>query len=199
MLQKSLFNRQALVCVQRRFASTSDYHSLDDHIFYEPRHPVVFSGDRFSVFDNREASERRFAPYQMKELAFKNVMGISGTYVWLHLFPQMPLFELAIPVWMVNWGYQSWKCMSAAVRHVELHNDGKSLTIHPMIGSPVVAKIKDIKKLEHEKSLVETFEESFLFPIEVNGTKYLLHGNGHESIKHGEVFRAILNGQSIKL
>jgi hypothetical protein len=54
-------------------------------------------------------------------------------------------------------------------------------------------------KLEHEKNLVQTFEEGYLFPIEVSGKKYLLNGYGQESIKHGEAFRAIVNGQSLKL
>ena len=140
MLQKSLLNRRALVSLQSRFASTSDYHSLNDHVFYEPRNPVAFTGDRFSVFDNREVTERRFAPYEMKEIAFKNVMGVSGTYVLLNMFPG-PIFQAVIPLWMINWGYQSWKCMSSAVRHVELHKDGKTVTLHPVIGNPVTAKI----------------------------------------------------------
>ena len=73
------------------------------------------------------------------------------------------------------------------------------MTVHPRIGSAFSAQIKDVEKLQHEKSLVETFEESYLFQIKVAGKKYYLHGNGQESIKNGEVFRAIINGQAIKL
>ena len=73
------------------------------------------------------------------------------------------------------------------------------MTLHPRIGSAFTAQIKDVEKLKHEKSLVETFEESYLFPVSVGGKKYYLHGNGQESIKNGEVFRAIINGQAIKL
>ena len=55
--------------------------------------------------------------------------------------------------------------------------------IHPLIGSGISAKIKDIKKLEHEKTLVKIFENAFMFPIEVNGVKWHLNGNGQEYIK----------------
>ena len=89
--------------------------------------------------------------------------------------------------------------MGSTVRKIELHNDGKTVTIHPTIASKFEAQIKDIKKLRHEKSLLTTYEEAYLFPIEIKGKTWSLHGNGHESVKHGEVFRAILNGQSIKL
>ena len=85
------------------------------------------------------------------------------------------------------------------MRVVELHKDGKEVTFHPALGSAFTAKIKDVKKLRNEKSLVETYEESYLFPLDVNGRKIFLHGNGHEAIKNGELFRAIINGQSIKL
>jgi len=63
----------------------------------------------------------------------------------------------------------------------------------------VVVNIKDIKKLAHEKTLVDTFEESSMFPIQVGKATYYIHGQGQECIKHGEVFRAIINGQSIKV
>jgi hypothetical protein len=38
-----------------------------------------------------------------------------------------------------------------------------------------------------------------MFPIEVGQNKYYIHGSGQEAIKNGEVFRAIVNGQAIKL
>ena len=151
------------------------------------------------MFDNRETSERRSAPFALKEIAFKNTMGFAGTMVWDNIFPMGFVTELVAAGWVANWAYQSWKVIGSTVRHVELHKDGKTVTFHPRLGSSFDAKIKDIKKLEHEKTLVETYEESYLFPIEVNGTRYHLHGNGQESIKHGELFRAVINGKSIKL
>ena len=54
--------------------------------------------------------------------------------------------------------------------------------------------------MRHEKTLVETYEEAFLFPIQIAGKGvFHLHGNGQESIRQGELFRAIIDGKSIKL
>jgi hypothetical protein len=48
--------------------------------------------------------------------------------------------------------------------------------------------------------LVQTFEEGFLFPIEVGaGSRYYIYGQGQDAIKNGELFRAVVNGQAIKL
>ena len=73
--------------------------------------------------------------------------------------------------------------------------------MHPAF--PCIGKfdcqIKDIKKLKHEKELLTTYEEGYMFPIEIQGKQWTLHGTGFEAVKNGEVFRAILNGQSIKL
>lgn len=197
MLAKSLRRQQCLLAAPRRFAS-SEYHSLD-HAVYEPAHPVSFKNNRLSVFDNRTTSEARYAPFALKETSFKHAMGFAGTMVWDHLHPMGFYTELAAAGWALSWAYQSWTLLGSSVRHVELHNDGKTVTLHPSLGSSFDAKIKDIKKLAHEKTLVETYEEAFLFPVEVNGKRYNLHGNGQESIKHGELFRAIVNGQAIKL
>jgi hypothetical protein len=38
-----------------------------------------------------------------------------------------------------------------------------------------------------------------MFPIEVGTNRYYIHGSGQEAIRNGEVFRAIINGQAIKL
>ena len=89
--------------------------------------------------------------------------------------------------------------MLNTVRKIELHKDGRTVSVHPRIGSVFQAQIKDIEKQRHEKTLVETYEEAYLFPVKINGKEMFLHGQGQESIKHGELFRAIINGQSIKL
>ena len=73
------------------------------------------------------------------------------------------------------------------------------MTLGRYKGQQVTVNIKDIEKLENEKALVETFEESTMYPIKVGTTTYYINGQGQEAIKNGEVFRAIINGQSIKL
>ncbi len=176
MLARSTRQQTIFTSIRRNFSA--GYHSLDDQIFYVPVRPVKFEGDHMSVFDNRTTKETRYVPWAYKESAFKNVMGLGGTLVWSQMFPLGFITEAVMAAWVLNWAHTSWKLLSSTVRHVQLHKDGKTVMIHPLIGSSFSAKIKDIKKIEHEKILVETFEDAFMFPIEVNGVKWHLHGNG---------------------
>jgi len=90
--------------------------------------------------------------------------------------------------------------MGHAITKIELHEDGKTVSVEFKTGGSATLKIKDIIKKENEKELIQTFEEGFLFPIEVSGTqKYYIYGTGQDAIKNGEIFRAIINGQAIKL
>ena len=160
---------------------------------------MAFQGEKASVFDATSTNERRFVPHEIKELSFKCGMGFMGTMVWEYMYGFGLFSELFAAGFVVNWCYRSLSIMTATVRKIELHRDGKTVTVTPRVGSPWDAKIQDITKLKHEKELVETFEESYLFPVKISGKKWYLHGNGQESIKHGEAFRAIINGQSLKL
>ena len=90
--------------------------------------------------------------------------------------------------------------MSNAVTRIDLHNNGKQVTMHlGKIGKTQTVNISDIQKVESERSFVETFEESSLFPIKVGNNTFYVHGPGQEAIKNGELFRAVVNGQSIKM
>ena len=123
------------------FSSASGYHNLDDHVYYVPERPVTFTSDKFAVFDNNSTKERRYAPFEIKEITFKNVMGFAGTMVWDHMHPMGLLTEVVAVGWVVNWAWSSWKLLSSTVRLVELHKDGKNVTVHPRIGSSFVVKI----------------------------------------------------------
>ena len=69
--------------------------------------------------------------------------------------------------------------LTKSVNKVDLHDDGKHVTLHPRVGAAFKVAISEITKQRHEKTLVETFEESYLFPISVQGKgSYYLHGNG---------------------
>ena len=59
--------------------------------------------------------------------------------------------------------------MSNTLRKIELHKDGKTVTLHPALKGKFDVQIKDIKKLQHEKELLNTYEEAYLFPIEIKG------------------------------
>ena len=51
-----------------------------------------------------------------------------------------------------------------------------------MRGNQTTVNIRDIQKLQHERSLVETFEESMLFPLKVGKETYYLNGQGQEAV-----------------
>ena len=74
--------------------------------------------------------------------------------------------------------------MGNAVTQMDLHNDGKRVTLHfgkfaMVLGEKTeTVNIKDIRKIENEKALVETYEESTLYPINVAGKTYYMHGSG---------------------
>ena len=138
-------------------------------------------------------------PYEIKTLSFKCSMGIGGVWVWDYMYNFGFYSEIFAGAFALNWMYKATMIMTSTIRKVELHRDGKQATITPRIGSAWTCKISDVRKLQHEKELIQTFEESYLFPVQISGKKYYLHGQGQEAIKHGEAFRAVINGQSIKL
>ena len=160
---------------------------------------MTFDGDKAAIFDATSVTERRFVPFELKELTFKCGMGFMGVQVWDYMYHLGIYSEIAAAAFVLNWAYKSVSIMSSTVRKIELHRDGRTVTVTPRIGSAWDCKITDVRKMKNEKELVQTFEESYLFPVEISGKKWLLHGQGQESIKHGEAFRAVINGQSIKL
>ena len=184
------------------YATAADeYHSLNDQLFHEMQNPLPFQqgSDKAAIFDATECQERRFVPFEIKELSFKCGMGIAGTMFWEYMYCTGLFGELVAASFALNWAYRTVSIMTATVRKVELHRDGRTVTVTPRIGSAFDCKISEVQKLRHEKELVQTFEESYLFPVQIAGKKWYLHGQGQESIKHGEAFRAVINGQSIKL
>ena len=153
------------------------------------------------MFDSADCTERRFVPWEVKESTFKNAMGIVGVNMVSMIYPLGPLYMLANASFSFNYVLTVTRLMSNAVTKVDLNDDGKSvsLTFGRTQGKVVTVQIKDIQKQAHERTLVETFEESSMFPIKVGKSTYYLNGPGQEAIKNGEVFRAIINGQSIKV
>ena len=156
-------------------AANDEYHSLDDQLFHELQNKVTFQGETSTVFDASSA-ERRFVPYEIKELSFKCGMGIMGVWVWDYMYHLDFYSEAAAAAFALNWAYKTTMMMTSAIRKVELHKDGKTVTMTPRIGSPFQVKISEVRKLRHEKELVETFEESYMFPVQISGKKWFMHG-----------------------
>ena len=200
MLAKSLL-RAKLINVRGFSAASQAYESVGEGNLYTPVHKPQFSGKSLTVFNSEDCKEKRSVPFEVKEASIKNGLGIIGVYMASNLFQIGPFFALGQAFFCFNYTFSVWKLMSHAVTKVDLHDDGKkvTLTFGRVGGKTKVVDIKDIRKLENEKALVETFDEGLMFPVTVGDQKYYLNGPGHEAVKNGEIFRAIINGQPIKL
>ena len=182
-------------------AAASEYQSVDGHNkVYQMAHPVQFAGKTVNVFNGEDCKERRFVPWEIKEAAFKSGMGVIGTNMLNMIFPLGHMYGAAQVVFCLNFVRTSWSLMNNAVTKIDLHDDGKNvtLTFGRTQGRTQVVAIKDIQKVLPMRNLVETFEESTMYPIQIGGKTVYLNGPGQEAIRNGELFRAIVNGQHIK-
>lgn len=185
-------------CAIRTFADAAEYQAVDQEKWYTPTNKV--SG-RTVVFDADATSERKFAPWEVKEATFKTAFLMGVVHMW-DLGFQLGQGYAAIQLFLaMKYGYTVYGFMANAVTKVVLLDGGKQVefTLGRTTGKTTTVNIKDIQKEAHEKTLVETYEESSMFPLKVGGTTYYLHGQGHECVKNGELLRAIINGQSIKM
>lgn len=103
--------------------------------------------------------------------------------------------------------------MYNSVTCVKLSEDGLKVILEFKNGlkKPIDLEIWRINKKKPENFLNECYTEPFLFPIELDFTDVkgnysllakrtvYLYGDSHNCIKHGEILRAILNSQTIKL
>ena len=139
-------------------------------------------------------------PFELKEVAFKHGTIYGLVLVWDQLKWLSDFTGYAQLFVLGSAAYSSLNYLVNAVDRVDLHKDGKQVTFHfKVAGQTATVPIKDVAKGTNERDLVQTFEEGFFFPVKVGGKTYYLHGRGHESIKHGEAFRAILNGKNLEL
>jgi len=183
--------------------SNQQYESFDDNIFYTPVRKLTFNNGRSTIFNQAVVppSEIKYVPWEVKEATVKNFLGVIGFGILDYLFhPGAIVYSIGAFGFGINWMHKIYQYMGHAITKIDLHEDGKTVSVEFKTGGTATLKIKDIVKKANEKDLVQTFEEGFMFPIEVANTqKYYIYGRSHEAIKNGEVFRAIINGQAIKL
>ena len=171
------FQQSSSLQMRRLYSTSSEFKTLAGHATYQPSNPVKIE-DKLIVFDSTKTTERRFVPYEIKEVSFKNLMGFCGFQVLGYVHPILlgGVTQVASAAFALNWAYMTYSYMAYTVRKIELHNDGRTVTLHPQVGAPFKVFIKDIEKLRHEKTLVETYEEAYLFPVKINGKQLYLHG-----------------------
>ena len=87
-------SRQSMMLINRpvslaRFstATSSDgYHSLDDQVSYTPVNKINFITDTYTIFDSDAATERRFVPFELKELSFKYTLIAGGLWTTNYMY-----------------------------------------------------------------------------------------------------------------
>ncbi len=183
-----------------------EYQTYDEDIYYTPIRKVNFVDGKSTIFhQDTSPNQIKFVPWEIKETTLKNFLGVFGFVALDYLFhPGALIYSIGTMSFGFNWIYRVYSYLGYAITKIDLHEDGRTVTVTFKTGGSTTLKVKDIHKKAHEKELVQTFEEGFLFPVEVptgenKKLTYYIYGASHEAVKNGEVFRAIINGQSIKL
>ena len=157
---------------------------------------MSFSGKSLTVFNGEGLYKKAQFPWKVKEIGAKTVFYSGLVLIWDLIFPFGSLWSLAQGGIIANQSYNLYKLYGNAVTKIELLDDGRKVTLYfgKLRARAQTVKISDIRKLEHERTLVETYEEPCLFPLQVGKQTVYINGAGQESILHGELFRAIING-----
>lgn len=174
---------------------------------------------------DEEGSYQRLqqVPYEIKEHALKGFMYtffltwvgrfLSNFFTYTSLATNLTVWPY-LPLAVFSFHYlKSINYMYNSIVNIKLKEDGLSVIFEFKNGlkRPLEVEIWRIKKLREENFLNECYTDPFLFPIQVDFTdltgqyslksqrNFYIYGDGHQCIKDGEILRAILNTQSIKL
>lgn len=186
---------------------------------------TVFEYTQEGVKVDEEGAFQRLpqVPYEIKEHALKGFvysffltflgrfsagLKLTPLSIWnIKLFPHFVFgvvsYHVLRPLWY----------MYNSVTKIQLTQDGEKVILEFKNGlkKPIEVDIWRLNKKKPENFLQECYTEPFLYPIEIDFTditgKYsfqskrtvYLYGDSHKCIKHGEILRAILNNQTIKL
>jgi hypothetical protein len=78
--------------------------------------------------------------------------------------------------------YQYYHFMTNAIVRMDLHNSGDTVTLTFKTGLTKTVPISKIHKAASERALVRTFEEAYLYPVDValgeTKSRYYFYGNG---------------------
>jgi hypothetical protein len=102
--------------------------------------------------------------------------------------------------------------MYNSIVKIEVHKDGKKARFHfkNNLKTCMDVDINKIRKVKNENTFLECYNEPFLYEIvldmsdkfskySIKNTKSLfIYGDSHTCIKHGEIFRSIINSKYIK-
>jgi hypothetical protein len=161
-------------------------------------------------------------PYEIKEHALKGFIytffliwggrllssfSLNALNMWsITMYPVIPLS-------VFTYHYlRPLHYMANAITAIRLKEDGQTVIFEfKNFRKPLEVETWRIQKGKEENFLHECFSEPFLFPITIdyndiygkfsifNEKKFFIYGDSNVCIKHGEILRAILNSQNIKL
>lgn len=129
-------------------SASSEYQEYDSSVFYTPVRLVSFAkGGKAEIFNNEDlpATEPKYTPWELKEATLKNLLGVFGvitTNFFFHL--SNPVYSAGTLFFGLNWAYSIYGFMGNAITKIELHQDGKNVTITYKTGGQATLKIKDI-------------------------------------------------------
>ena len=160
-------------------------------------------------------------PYEIKEHALKGFyytfflvwvgrmlsnFALPYTMALTHVYPLIPLSVFSYQYLSSLW------YMSNSVTSIRLKEDGlKVIFEFKHFRKNLEVEIWRIQKENSEKFFNECYAEPFLYPITIDYSdvygeyslrskqKLYLYGDSYKCIKDGEIFRAILNSESIQL
>ena len=185
----------------RYFSSTTSSATetiVDEQNLYTPAKDVDVSEGWITVFNNNKNRHELYkSPYEIKETVMKNSIGM----ICMSTFEAMGYCMYFVPttLFALRMMYMIHHFMSRSINKMKVLDWGQRVTVNFKMGGEATWNISDIYKNKDEKVLATTFEEPFLYPVEVKGKgTYYFYGNGHSAIKDGELFRAVVNGKSIK-
>jgi hypothetical protein len=161
-------------------------------------------------------------PYEIKENALKTFLytffltafgRLMSNYSLIFQTTQSTMFPYYPASIFVYFYSKSLWLMYNSVTGIYLKDDGQKVVLEfkNNLRPKLEVDIWRIKKKKEENFLLECFTEPFLFPIEVDYTDvygsyslrdkktFYLYGDSQGNIKHGEILRALLNSQPIKV
>lgn len=108
-----------------------DFEIFEDYSIYTPVRKVDFTSGKTTVFhEERKPSQPRYIPYEIKQTTLKSFLSILGLNILdFYLRPNPLFYSVATAGVCVNWFYRFYTYMANAITKMELHDDGKTVTI----------------------------------------------------------------------
>jgi len=196
--------------------------SEEKNYHYPIRGFPKFESGMYTVFSYKPEQDRLpLMPYEVKECAMKGFLYTLFLTWGGRMFSNAMATQLSYGVFLPYFTaglffYQYGKVihyMANAITSIKLKENGTHVVFEfKNLRSPLEVEIWRIsKKKDIETVIQESFAEPYLLPIEINyedkfgkssfrSTKtFFIYGDSHSCIRDGEILRAIINSQPIKL